>query len=294
MADYNTRLYRIWSKMKARCYNKKHNAFDRYGGSGIIVCKDWKNDFQSFKKWAIENGYSDELTIDRIDNNGNYEPNNCRWTTKKEQANNTCRNRLITYKGKTQTLAQWADSIGINKHTLHVRIDVRGWTIERAFEQKPKKINIHASDEERKEQDRIAHHNYYSKNKEIILAKNKERYQQNKEKILEKCKMYRLQHIEESKITEKKWRENNKDYKAKKDKEYREAHVEQIKNYKKEWYSKHKTEYEELDNRLCYDPRNIGSTCTFRALRIFASRHKDSPLVNNCHSPKEWASQFLI
>lgn len=84
-----TRLYRIWHNMKNRCFYTKDKHFNDYGGRGITVCDEWKNDFESFKKWSLSNGYSDELTIDRINNDGNYEPSNCRWVTMKEQ----CKNR---------------------------------------------------------------------------------------------------------------------------------------------------------------------------------------------------------
>ena len=84
----NTRLYRIWSCMKTRCYNEKWINYKNYGGRGIAICDDWRNDFQAFYTWALSHGYSDTLTIDRIDVNGNYEPTNCRWITLKEQQSN--------------------------------------------------------------------------------------------------------------------------------------------------------------------------------------------------------------
>lgn len=91
MATHNatdSRLYRIYYAMRTRCYNPNKKEYSRYGGRGIQVCEEWLNDFTAFQSWALENGYSDSLSIDRINNDGNYEPSNCRWATAKMQANN--------------------------------------------------------------------------------------------------------------------------------------------------------------------------------------------------------------
>lgn len=128
-----TRIYRIYNNMIVRCFNQNARSYQDYGGRGITVCDKWSHNFQAFYDWAMANGYADNLTLDRIDVNGNYEPLNCRWATKKEQANNTRRNRMITYNNKTQTIKQWADEYGINYPKLKDRINKLHWTIERAL-----------------------------------------------------------------------------------------------------------------------------------------------------------------
>jgi hypothetical protein len=124
----HTRIYRIWCAMKDRCARQKHY-FDR----GITVCDEWLNDFQAFYDWAISHGYADDLTIDRIDVNGNYCPENCRWATTKEQQNNTRKNRLITYNGETNTLSEWAEKLEINYSTLRSRLNRDHMTFEEAI-----------------------------------------------------------------------------------------------------------------------------------------------------------------
>ena len=116
------RIYIIWKNMLRRCYNTKVKGFKRYGGRGITVCEEWKNDFMSFYNWALRNGYKENLSIDRVNNNSNYEPNNCRWTTALEQANNTRQNVRILYKGLDLTLAEWGRKIGIHPHSFSSRI----------------------------------------------------------------------------------------------------------------------------------------------------------------------------
>lgn len=127
------RLYRIWANMKSRCYNPKATRFNCYGGKGVSVCDEWRNSFQIFHDWAVANGYSDNLSIDRIDGNGNYEPGNCRWVQPEIQSNNLSVNRRITCNGTTRTLAEWSVITGINRRTIAARLDLRGWTIEQAL-----------------------------------------------------------------------------------------------------------------------------------------------------------------
>ncbi|MCI8374909.1 MAG: hypothetical protein HFI29_05660 [Lachnospiraceae bacterium] len=124
-----TRLYRAWGNMKHRCSPScPLKCYDSYYGRGIRVCDEWK-DFAAFADWALKNGYTDELTIDRIDNDGNYEPGNCRWVTREVQDNNRSNSRYITYKGKTLTVTQWAREIGTSVSNLRKHLK-RGKTLQ--------------------------------------------------------------------------------------------------------------------------------------------------------------------
>lgn len=131
-----TKLYEVWYTMRRRCNCPNSKAYKYYGGKGITVCKEWDTDFSVFQKWAIENGYTEGLSIDRIDVTGNYEPSNCRWATRKEQSNNKTTTLKIEHKGETRTLSEWAEYLGIKLDTLYYRIFKLGWSIERALNEK--------------------------------------------------------------------------------------------------------------------------------------------------------------
>lgn len=131
-----TRLYTIWIGMKQRCNYKKHRHYKRYGGRGIKVCAEWEHDFEAFREWAMQNGYSEDLTIDRINVDGNYEPSNCRWATYETQSNNTSSNHFLIFKGETHTISEWSKLLGIPKSTIHNRLK-RGKTIEEALTKAP-------------------------------------------------------------------------------------------------------------------------------------------------------------
>jgi hypothetical protein len=112
--------------MKQRCKNTNHQSYTYYGERGVTVCKEWEIDFMSFYNWANENGYEEHLTIDRIDNDGNYEPSNCRWATYKEQASNKSDNNRIEIDGVVKNVTQWSEFHNINRSTLNRRIS-EGW-----------------------------------------------------------------------------------------------------------------------------------------------------------------------
>ena len=124
-----TRLYRAWTNMRDRCNRKNDKEYKHYGGKGIKVCDEWQNNFEAFMKWALSNGYDDTLTIDRIDTSGNYEPQNCRWITRKEQNNNMTSNVRLTHNGATHNLSEWSEITGIKYPTLQGRVK-RGWKTE--------------------------------------------------------------------------------------------------------------------------------------------------------------------
>ena len=131
-----TKLFNKWCKIKARCNYEKHKSYKDYGGRGIKMCEEWENDFGAFRDWAYANGYDENdkfLQIDRIDNNKGYSPENCRWTTPKENCNNRRNNHIIEYNGQKHTLSEWLDAIeGIKRQTVEKRI-CKGWSAEKAF-----------------------------------------------------------------------------------------------------------------------------------------------------------------
>jgi transcriptional regulator with XRE-family HTH domain len=127
-----SRIYNIWRSMLKRCYLPTNPSYIHYGGRGISVCDEWKNNFQSFYKWSIENGYKEKLTIDRIDVNGNYEPSNCRWATPKQQANNRTNTTLITLNGETHSASEWSEILKIPRVTIKNRLR-KGMNIEKVL-----------------------------------------------------------------------------------------------------------------------------------------------------------------
>jgi hypothetical protein len=122
------RLYRIWVAMRQRCSDPKRDGYHRYGGRGIRVCDEWDSSFTAFRDWAVANGYRDDLTLDREDNNGPYSPGNCRWLTAKAQLSNTHRSKMVTVDGVTRNVHEWSQVSGITFSTLYKRFrkGVRG------------------------------------------------------------------------------------------------------------------------------------------------------------------------
>lgn len=118
--------------MKRRCDSESSENYTYYGGRGISYCEKW-NSFENFQKWALSNGYREDLTLDRIDNDGNYEPSNCRWATLKMQGNNKRNNKILKYKGKELTMSQWSDYLGIPYTVIRDRINKCKGNVDKAL-----------------------------------------------------------------------------------------------------------------------------------------------------------------
>lgn len=127
-----SRLYGIWHAMIDRCTRETCNSYRLYGGRGITVCDEWF-DSKEFIEWAFNNGYKEDLTLDRVDSNGNYEPSNCRWVDWKTQANNTRRNHFVTIGNETLTVSQWAEKNGLPYKLIYKRTRDLGWSFEKAL-----------------------------------------------------------------------------------------------------------------------------------------------------------------
>lgn len=130
--DTYTRLFRIWNGIKTRCYNKNATAYPNYGGRGITMCEEWKIDFTAFRDWAILNGYEEDLTCERINNNMGYFPDNCRWISRAAQQKNKRTSRFLTLDGESHVVSEWAEITGIHKDTILKRLE-SGWTVEKAL-----------------------------------------------------------------------------------------------------------------------------------------------------------------
>ena len=136
----NPRLYMIWTNMKTRCENKNNPSYKKYGGRGIGLCDEWMT-FEPFLKWAVANGYRDDLSIDRIDNNGNYEPANCRWATATEQCRNRRNTVLFNWGGERKTLKEICDICGLNYKTEHTRLVRHGHEAVQRYMDKLMELN---------------------------------------------------------------------------------------------------------------------------------------------------------
>lgn len=138
----NHPLHAVWNTMKQRCYNRNNKSYDNYGGRGIKVCKEWLDDFMNFYNWAINNGYESGLTVDRLNANGDYEPNNCRLVDMTIQQNNRSNNIILSYKNENRTLSEWSKLYNISSSTIRKRLYVLGWSIEDALTIKVHKKKI--------------------------------------------------------------------------------------------------------------------------------------------------------
>ena len=137
----NKRLYHIWGNIKQRCLNPQNMSYARYGGRGITVCPEWIKSYNAFQEWAIANGYSETLTIDRIDPSKGYEPSNCRWIPASEQSANRRMFIIIEYQGEAKTLTQWCKDLGLNYSRIKSRIQKSHCSFEQAINADKYSIN---------------------------------------------------------------------------------------------------------------------------------------------------------
>lgn len=129
----STPMYHVWTCMKGRCYCKSNKSYKNYGARGIGVCKEWMESYMTFYEWAMSTGYKKGLTIERIDNNKGYSPDNCRWASKAEQSRNRRNVICVSHNGEAKCLAEWSREVGINRSTIKSRLKT-GMTIDEAFE----------------------------------------------------------------------------------------------------------------------------------------------------------------
>ena len=127
-----TKIHRVWWGIIERCSKEYHHSYYLYGGRGISMCEEWRKDFKSFYDWAMSHGYRDGLQIDRIDNNGNYEPSNCRWVTPSENARNRRVARIIELDGVRHSLIEWSEITGLKPDTITERLKM-GWSVQEAL-----------------------------------------------------------------------------------------------------------------------------------------------------------------
>lgn len=132
MTETSKKLKKVFVHMKERCYNPNDKRYEDWGGRGIQICDEWLSDPETFVRWSIENGYDEGLTIDRVDNNGNYCPENCRWVTKAENNQNRRSSRYYTYNGKTQNLQKWCDEYNASRSMVNKRLQL-GWEFDKAL-----------------------------------------------------------------------------------------------------------------------------------------------------------------
>lgn len=126
---YGSRLYSIWQHMRSRCNTPSTFAYEYYGGRGIKICHEWQHSFEAFRDWALSHGYTDDLTIDRVDTDGDYTPENCRWITQSEQTRNRrprCTTLAYTYNGETKTAFEWAELVGVSPENIRHRFERTG------------------------------------------------------------------------------------------------------------------------------------------------------------------------